>query len=579
MLRRASGRSGAATLALGLFVVLCLGQGAVCAQPQAIAVNQLGFTPAAAKRATVAAGPASRFELLAADSGRVVLAGPLSPARPWAPAGQAVRVADFSAVRAPGRYRLRVAGLPDSDPFVIRPGVYAPLSSAALRALFFNRASQALSPALAGPYARAAGHADTEVLVHPSAAGPRRHAGDRIASPGGWYDAGDYNKYVVNAAFATHLLLAAYERAPARAAGLAVGLPESGDGLPDLLHEALWSLRWLLSMQDPDDGGVYHKLSNADFDGVIMPAEADRPRWLLQKSTAAALDFAAVMAQASRVLRDLTPRSPQLPAQLLQAARAAWDWARANPRAVYRQPPDIHTGEYGDDRLDDEFAWAAAELHLATGDPAYLAAVPLKRTPMSLPSWRDVGGLAWLSLAARRERLDPAVAALARRRVLGLASQLLDKAGQASWGVALAAPDFIWGSNGVALNQALVLLQAEQLAPERAPRYRAAAQALLDYVLGRNPLGLSQVTGFGSRSPQHPHHRPSAADGVIAPVPGFLVGGANAGREDAQGCTRAYPARPAALAYLDDYCSYATNEVAINWNAALVYVSLALGED
>jgi endoglucanase len=103
-----------------------------------------------------------------------------------------------------------------------------------------------------------------------------------------------------------------------------------------------------------------------------------------------------------------------------------------------------------------------------------------------------------------------------------------------------------------------------------------AAQSALDYVLGRNPLGQSMVTGFGTRSPRHPHHRPSQADGVAAPVPGFLVGGPNPQRQDAQHCRVPYPSSLPALAYIDHDCSYASNEVAINWNAPLAYVSAAL---
>jgi len=84
------------------------------------------------------------------------------------------------------------------------------------------------------------------------------------------------------------------------------------------------------------------------------------------------------------------------------------------------------------------------------------------------------------------------------------------------------------------------------------------------------------VTGFGTRSPQHPHHRPSMADGVAAPVPGFLVGGPNPGQQDQVHCNRRYPSNVPALSYLDADCAYASNEVTINWNAPLVYVSAAL---
>jgi endoglucanase len=198
-----------------------------------------------------------------------------------------------------------------------------------------------------------------------------------------------------------------------------------------------------------------------------------------------------------------------------------------------------------------------------------------QRTPNSVPSWGDVKGLAWMSLAHHREHLTPAAdRALIEQRIKGLAQQLAATWQASPYRVSMQASDFVWGSNAVALNQALVLIQGYRLSGER--NQLDAAQAALDYVLGRNPLGLSMVTGFGARSSQHPHHRPSQADGVAAPVPGFIVGGPNPGLHDRAHCPLPYASAVTAKAYLDHDCSYASNEVAINWNAPLVYVSAAL---
>jgi endoglucanase len=134
--------------------------------------------------------------------------------------------------------------------------------------------------------------------------------------------------------------------------------------------------------------------------------------------------------------------------------------------------------------------------------------------------------------------------------------------------------DMVWGSNAVVLNQALVLLQGHWLTGRR--DFLDAAQSQFDYILGRNPLGVSFVTGYGVRTPMHIHHRPSEADGIDEPVPGLLSGGPNPGRQDARDCKVPYASSVPALAWLDDNCSYASNEIAINWNAPLVYVSAAL---
>ena len=550
--------------------VLCMAAGGACAQ--AIKVNQVGFLPQAQKLAIVAQ-QASEFEVVGED-GKAVFNGTSAPALRWEPSGETVRVLDFSALVQPGSYRIKVAGLPLSDPFTVGPDGYRALNAAALKAFYYNRSAIALEPRYAGAWARPAGHPDDRVLVHASAASPARPAGTVLSSPRGWYDAGDYNKYVVNSGISTYTLLAALEHFPAFFRQ-DIGIPESGNGVPDILDEAMWNLEWMLTMQDPQDGGVYHKLTNLRFDGIVMPhAASTTPRYVVAKGTAAALDFAATMATASRVLARYEKTWPGLSARMLAAAQAAWRWAEQHPDAVFKNPPDVATGEYGDDKLGDEFAWAAAELFIATGDKRYAAALLKNDAPLSTPSWGNVAALGWMSLAHHRERLAPGIdRALVERRIDGLAAQLAGTWRGSGYRLAMAPKDFVWGSNAVVLNQGMMLLQAHRIKPN--PDYLRAAQSSLDYVLGRNPTGYSFVTGFGARPFMHPHHRPSMADGIDAPVPGWLSGGPNPGQQDAKECP-AYPSRLPALSYIDHDCSYAANEVAINWNAPLVYVSAAL---
>ena len=545
----------------------------------AIAVDQLGYLPDGAKWAAVrpAAGVAAPLTFAVRDEagGAVVYRGALTSPRDWSPAGQAWQLADFTGLRMPGRYRLQVDGQPDSPAFAVERQAYAALNAAAIKAYYFNRAGIELGPEYAGPYARAAGHPDDRVLVHASAAGPGRPEGSVIASPKGWYDAGDYNKYIVNSAISVYTLLAAYEQFPGFFRHQAVHIPESGNGMPDLVDEVLWNVDWMLTMQDPADGGVYHKLTNRKFDGSVMPAGATTPRYVVQKTTAAALDFAASMAMASRVMRAFETERPGLSERLLKAARRAWSWADAHPHEVYRQPPDIVTGEYGDSQLDDEFAWAAAELYISTRDDHYYALVQRDGAALDVPAWGQVRTLGWISLAQHRNELTTAAdPALIERRLQQLADPLVARWAASPFRLAMQDRDFTWGSNSVALNQAFVMLQAYRLSGRRP--LLDAAQSALDYVLGRNPVGQSYVTGVGTTSPRHPHHRPSQADGVAAPVPGFMVAGSNPGQQDRRHCPVPYPSSAPALSYLDVDCAYASNEVAINWNAPLVYVSAAL---
>ncbi|WP_027329655.1 glycoside hydrolase family 9 protein [Marinimicrobium agarilyticum] len=546
-----------------------------------IQVNQLGYSPQAVKEATVPAGFGDTFELVEHNGGRTVYRGTLSAAERWPHSGEWVRRADFSDLTQPGHYRLRVPGLADSHPFPVAARAYSSLNDAAIKAYYFNRASTALDEAHAGVYARALGHPDEQVEIHRSAASAERPEGMALASPRGWYDAGDYNKYIVNSGISTYTLLAAYEHFPDYYQGRELNIPESGDVVPDLLNEVMWNLSWMLTMQDPNDGGVYHKLTTKRFSGKVMPENATAQRYFVQKGTAAALNFAAVMATASRVYADYEATFPGFSEISLAAAEAAWEWARSNPQVVYRNPEDIRTGEYGDEEFGDEFAWAAAELYLTTGKPAYWEALEPKVVTISVPNWADTQGLAWLSLAQHRGALPEAAQTLVAERVRSLGDALYNEWRTSAAGVPMRAEDFVWGSNGVAMNSAMMLIAAHRLTDDE--RYLGAAQSLVDYVLGRNPTGYSYVTGYGAHTPQNIHHRPSAADGIDAPVPGFLAGGPHSGQQDASDCPIPYPSDKPAKSYLDHWCSYASNEITINWNAPLVYVSGALevlyGED
>ena len=568
---------------LSLLVALLLSAVPAAAQQEsAVHLNQVGFYPDAPKTAVVVGATDDQFTVVPVDGGAEALRGTLGPARAADAWGLPARIADFSGFTTPGRYRVVVEGAGASPPFEISEAVHAEAARASLKAFYHHRVSVATLSEFAGVWARPAGHPDDAVEIHPSAASADRPAGTTISAPGGWYDAGDYNKYIVNSGITTGTLLMLAEDLPEPVSGLETGIPESGDAVPDLIDEVLYNLRWMLAMQDPADGGVYHKLTTANFAGMVMPHEATAQRYVVQKSTAAALNLAAVAAKATRLLRE-TGGHDALADSTLRAARGAWGWARANPDVLYDQgamnrehDPDVETGAYGDRNLTDEFAWAAAELFATTREDSFLAALPpIPQGPATTPSWNSVRTMADYTLA----RLEPAAAgesaqysAGARERLISAADSLLSGVAAHPYGVPMGANprDFVWGSSGVAANQGVLLLVVHQLTGEQ--RYLRGALENLDYLLGRNPTGYSFLTGFGTRTPMHPHHRPSEADGVEAPIPGWLSGGPNPGRQD--GCD--YPSELPALAFVDHVCSYAGNEVAINWNAPMVYLAVGV---
>jgi endoglucanase len=543
-----------------------------------IALNQVGFYPDAPKVAIVSGKTAGKFSVKT-TAGKVVFSGELKPSGNPDFAGIKTASADFSNFHQTGKFILTVAGLANSYPFSIKPNIYADAAKASIKAYYYQRASIALPEKFAGKWHRSAGHPDTAVFIHPSAVSANRPAGTKIAASKGWYDAGDYNKYIVNSGISTGTLLSLYEDFPEHMQNVQTNIPETGNHVPDLLNEVLWNLRWMLTMQDPADGGVYNKLTNANFDAMEMPEIDKTPRYVVQKGTAATLDFAAVMAQAARIFKQFPQQLPGLSDSCLNASKKAWQWAVKNPAVRYDQneinknfSPKISTGGYGDASFTDEFIWAAAELTISTGDDSFYRSVDvLADTAMPLPSWAQVKLLGFYAIAQNQNKLTGKAKAdflEIKKRLIAFADQLIAGTDATAYHTVFGktAKEFNWGSNSSAGNQGIALIKAYQLTKNR--KYLDYALTNLDYLLGRNAIGYSFLTGYGSKTSMHPHHRPSVADGIVDPVPGLLVGGANPGMQDGVKYPSAIPDR----AYIDDDRAYAANEIAINWNAPFTYL-------
>lgn len=540
-----------------------------------IKVNQIGYLTNGNKQAVVVEPDDDSFEIID-GSDSVLYQGTLLESKYWELSGEEVSIADFSKFNIPGEYKIKSSGF-ISRPFVISATPYTELIKGSIKSYFYNRASSALEPAHSGNYQRGFSHPDTAVYIHASAASEIRPAGTKISTPYGWYDAGDYNKYVVNSGITLYTLLLTYEHNSTLFDSLTWNIPESTNGKADLMDEIMWNVKWMEGMQDPWDGGVYHKTTTAQFEGFVSPSEATSRRFVVAKSTAAALNFAAVLAKVSRMIR---ADDPAYASTLSGKAAYAWEWALSNPAQRFKNPiaegseyPSIATGEYGDNQLDDEFFWAAVELYTTTRDPQYAPYIDLAAFDyFRIPSWPDVESLGLITLASVQGMEDNKLKKAAADRLLELAEQLTKDWMNAPYKITL--NEFRWGSNSTILNQALILVNAYRFFGNK--EFYDAALSSLDYVLGRNAVGYCFVTGFGGKSPKNIHHRPSASDNVAEPVPGFLVGGPNARNVDADCGASAYPSKLAAKCYLDETCSYSTNEVAINWNAPLVYISSSL---
>ncbi|MFF7438134.1 glycoside hydrolase family 9 protein [Streptomyces sp. NPDC008122] len=568
---------------------------AATAATTAVRVNQVGYLPDGPKRATVVttATQALSWQLRNA-SGTLVASGPTVPRGADTPSGQSVQVADFSSYRSPGSgYVLSVDGN-SSAPFDIRADLYDTLRSDSMAFFHHQRSGIAIDASLAGPaYARPAGHlgvapnqGDTSVPCQATVCDYTQDV------RGGWYDAGDHGKYVVNGGISTWLVVNSFERAKRAGRDAALGdstlrVPERGNGTPDVLDEARWELDFLMRMQVPEGrpyaGMAFHKVHDAAWTGMpLRPDQDAQPRELHRPSTAATLNLAAAAAQCARVFR---PYDSAYADRCLSAARRAWTAARADP-ALYAPASDsTGGGAYDDTRVTDEFYWAAAELYATTGESAYRDAVTSSSWHTSADAfspygfgWADTAALGRLVLATVPNGLPASDLARIRSSVTAAADGYLSRMAAQGYAVPVPADGYFWGSNGEVANDAIVMAVAGELTGDG--RYRAGALETMDYLLGRNALGTSYVTGHGERSSQNQHHRFWAHQldaSLPHPPAGSLAGGPDSALQDPVAQEKLTGCAPAAC-YVDDIGSYSTNEVAINWNAPLAWLAAYAAE-
>ncbi|MGL5865807.1 MAG: glycoside hydrolase family 9 protein [Dermatophilaceae bacterium] len=574
----------------------------------AVRVNQAGYLPGAPKQATVMTDAEKPQTFVVRDGrGVVVRRGSTRPAGVEDSVGRAVHVITFSDVRRPGTGYTISVGDQTSYPFEISRDVYDQLRTDSKTFFYTNRSGIAIDDALAPGYGRAAGHigvapnqGDTAVpcqdLDDPSQKlydEPWTCEGTRDVS-GGWYDAGDHGKYVVNGGISVAQLMMEYERTHtgvARRVGYADGtlsIPEAGNGTPDLLDEIRWQLDWLLRMQVPDGqkyaGMANHKVADVDWTPVpLMPAADSQRRVLYRPSTAATLNLAAAAAQGARLFRSVDPRYSR---RLAAAARSAYGAAKATPDLLAPAPDatidaNPGSGPYDDDDVSDEFYWAAAELYLTTGDSRYERAVltsPVHYADVFTDGfwWKEVAALGRLNLATVKSTLLGRN--YVRHSVVRAADQFLAVQRREPFGqpYAPADGDWAWGSNSAMLNNLQVIGTAYDLTGRQ--KYANGVTSGMDYLLGRNALDLSYVTGWGDRFSRNQHHRwyAKSLDSQLPEPPiGTLAGGPNSTATDTEDPVAAalLPGCVAQFCYVDQIGSWSTNEITINWNASLSWVS------
>ncbi len=561
-----------------------------------VSVNQVGYFVDGKKRAVMAAPDTFRttWSLIDTQTNEMVFAGITSQGFTDAASGKTVRMIDFSEFNTPGTYILMVNNF-QSVPFEISDDLYPQMKLDALRYFYLNRSGIDLEAAYAGEWARAAGHlTDNAVTCYAGtdADGVTWEGCDyTLDASKGWYDAGDYGKYVVNGGISVWTLLNLYELYPDAFADGTLNIPESGNGVPDILDEVRWELEFLLGMQVPDGeplaGMAHHKLHDLEWAAIplLPPAEAS-DRYLFPPTTAATLNLAANAAQCARLWQEIDADFAE---RCLTAAEKAWAAALENPALFIGNTPGAGGGNYPDTHVQDEFFWAAAELYITTGEQTYydhLTASPyfenfigLDPSKTSAMYWGDTAALGTLSLLTVPNNLSETEIDLLRGQIVAAADRYLETLNNEGYLVPIPLEGYVWGSNSGVLNNAIVMALAYHITGDS--RYWDGVTETADYLLGRNALAKSFVSGYGEDSLAHPHHRFWANDpslGYPPPAPGTLAGGPNANPEDPAALSAGVLEEGAARRYVDNIGSYSTNEVTINWNAPLVWVVTFLDE-
>ncbi|MBP5519860.1 MAG: glycoside hydrolase family 9 protein [Treponema sp.] len=511
-----------------------------------IFINQIGYRPRDNKIAFVsqkAKGKAESFSVFDSVKNKEVFSGLFQKAPDDKLAGGTYYLADFSDLNICGEFFVLV-NCEKSFSFKISERIYDEIQSLALNYFTQARCGQGVC------------HTGLAEIYGTSA---------KKNVQGGWHDAGDYGRYVVAGTKAIMDLLLAYKKAPAA----------FGDF--DLFGEVRFELEWLLEMQR-EDGAVYHKISCYHFCDFIMPQEEKDRLVIAPVSTAATADFAGCLAYAANFYK----KSDCVFAKtLLDAAIKAQNYLFSHDDDFYINPPEITTGGYGDRDVCDERYFALCSLFCATKDENYLLKAMKIRSEKknSAPDldfpwnsgWREVFSWAFVTgygteiLLENENLLSAEILAEIQSGIITQAEDILCVCNESAF--KYSSKTVFWGSNGAICDLAHVLLMAYDFTGRKA--FFDAAKNQLDYILGCNPLNFCFLTGVGTKSPKNPHHRPSGASGRV--YKGMLAGGACSTMDDEYAKEHFSGIAPLKC-YADVQPSYSTNEVAIYWNSAFVYL-------
>ncbi|AEY66061.1 glycoside hydrolase family 9 protein [Clostridium sp. BNL1100] len=520
-------------------------------QDSRIRLNSIGYLPEAEKKATIAAS--SGDFIVVNSSGTAVLTGKTTTVYD-SDTNEQVSIADFSQVKTEGSYTLLVPGIGKSVTFKIDPNIYLNPFKTTMLGMYLWRCGTSVSATYNGKvFSHEACHTKDAYTDYINGQHNIKDGGK------GWHDAGDYNKYVVNAGITLGSMFFAWEQFKDQIKDISLTMPESNNSMPDYLDELKYETDWLLTMQYPDGSGkVSHKLSTKDFGGFVLPERETADRFFTSWGSSATADFVAMMAMASRAFR---PYDAAYADKCIAAAKVSYTFLKANPGNTKPDQSAFTTGAYDTTDTDDRL-WAAAEMWETTGDSSYLADFEASANTFTKKidvdfDWGNVNNLGMFTyLLSEKSGKNTTLYNTIKNALISVADSIVATADGHGYGRPLGAT-YYWGCNGTVARQTMILNIANKLSPKS--EYVNTSLDALNFLFGRNYYDRSFVTGLGLNPPMYPHDRRSGGDSLTDPWPGYLVGGGWPGAKD----------------WKDNQESYQTNEIAINWNGALIYALAA----
>jgi endoglucanase len=512
-----------------------------------IRLNTVGFLPDKEKRASISA-TCSNFSLVRSSDNAAVFSGAVSGPKKNIDTDEDIYSADFSDFKEEGTYFLKVENVGRSTDFQIKNDVFNDIFYHCTRAMYLWRCGCAVSDTFSGnTYSHAACHMSDAYLDYVSSSHTLK------PSLKGWHDAGDFNKYTVNAGVTLGMMFKAWEQFGQLIQTVRLDIPETGSKFPDFLAEIKWELDWLLTMQ-LDDGSVSHKISTLQFCGFIMPEKETTDRYFVPWGSAATADFIAMMAMAGRVYR---PFDSLFSDTCLNAAKRSYEFLSKDTGNHSADQTGFSTGAYATSDKDDRL-WAAAEMWETSGDTKYLADFETRASSYAKKinidwDWSNVKNLGMFAyLLSKRTGKNQQVENSIKNDLILSADTIVMRRNAHGYGRPLDTV-YYWGCNGSVARQTMILQIGNSLSPKK--EYVSTSLDAINHLFGRNYYCRSFVTGLGFNPPLHPHDRRSIADSIAAPWPGYLVGGG----------------WPGAKGWVDVDTNYTTNEIAINWQGALIY--------